>query len=356
MLKTYLNKGFRLNILKDFCDFVFAQETQLLETKHIRLKVKIFPVSTSGFIRIWKKKEDYRFYIIINLLPFILNKHLSDTMRYFYLYATIVHELRHIELLSNTAKKNYRELLAFWDEARCFSHLHWLNEINFLFAHEERKKLRKRQYAVSASEILCNLNGYQRSYDLFREYLSDREHIRIETAIDSLRFLNKHMAISYTRTNRPSNQFVRMVQEAQFIFRKKMRIRKMFAPLDNLLSSTGRIKSIDQIFSSRSDDNEDLIDKILVNMFICADLNLQRVFDGNQEIKTHLTRLANEYCDATVYYLQNIKIGEVFLDSSILQDNAAMLIKNTQRLNLLMQRYNMERTNGSVIPLYNTGK
>lgn len=65
-----------------------------------------------------------------------------------------------------------------------------------------------------------------------------------------------------------------------------------------------------------------------------------------------MCRLANIYCSEAVNYLKNIVSGEVFLSKSVLQDNAAMLIKNVNTLNELMSLYHMPRTSGSVLPLF----
>lgn len=101
-------------------------------------------------------------------------------------------------------------------------------------------------------------------------------------------------------------------------------------------------------------DEEAVIDELLVNLFITFDVDLTEMFEKDPEFKMRMSRLANEYCAKTITFIQQQKKGEVFLDDTILQDNAAMLIMNANRLNLLMEKYGMEHTGGSVIPLYTT--
>ena len=80
------------------------------------------------------------------------------------------------------------------------------------------------------------------------------------------------------------------------------------------------------------------------------------MFRKSPGLRNHLEELANRYCRSTIDYLKDSAIGRVFLDEAILQDNAAMLAKNVDRLNKLMVQYNMAHTEGSIIPLYYTGK
>ena len=95
-----------------------------------------------------------------------------------------------------------------------------------------------------------------------------------------------------------------------------------------------------------------MIDEILIRLFISLSIDWTSIFATHTDFYNHIAALANNYCEKTVYYLKNISLGEVFLHKDILQDNAAMLIKNVHILNKLMNKYGMNHTSGSVLPVY----
>lgn len=82
------------------------------------------------------------------------------------------------------------------------------------------------------------------------------------------------------------------------------------------------------------------------------DMDWKSAFENSPELHKHIESLSNEYCRRSIEFMKNIHVGEVFLSKDLLQDNAAMLIRNTDKLNKLMQRFNMEHTTGSLIPLF----
>lgn len=112
------------------------------------------------------------------------------------------------------------------------------------------------------------------------------------------------------------------------------------------------LKSPAKIYAEQTEENKQLADNILIRLFITMEFDWTQLFAEHKALYDHIAVLANDYCSKTVDYLKNITLGEVFLHKDILQDNAAMLIKNTNTLNKRMDKYGMAHTTGSVLPVY----
>lgn len=356
-VEAYVTGKCSLPRLKKFCQDVFSREIPANLKDRITVHYSILPIANNGYVQVRKHKDGYWYRLYINLLPFLMGQYTSNRMRLFYLYATIVHEVKHVELLESERANDYGELLAFWEEYRNFSKLRVIDDMGLLLMRKTAHVSRKRRYRVSVAEIICNLSGFQRSYTALYPYLAESERDTIENMIHSLAFLKQHIAITYSNRNHPYSLFPKMIREAQTVLKKDTdRIENDLKPMNMLFQREGHLKPMEQLFYERTDLNGSVVDGLLINWFICADMDFSAIFQRNSELKKHIEELANQYCRSSIEYLKDSAIGKVFLDDAILQDNAAMLIKNVDRLNKLVARYNMVRSAGSVIPLYNTGK
>lgn len=356
-IEAYVTGRCSLPRLKKFCQVTFAREIPVNLKDRITVHFSLLPIPNNGYVQVRKRKGAYWYRLSINLLPFLLGKFTSNRMKLFYLYATIVHEVKHAELLESEGGNDYSELLAFWEEYRNFSKVRVLDDIGLLLMRKTARVSRKRQYRVSVAEIICNLSGFQRSYAALYPHLVESERDTIEKMIHSLTFLKQHITITYSNRNHPYNLFPKMIREAQTVLKKDTdRIENDLKPMNTLFQREGHLKPMEQLFYERTALNGCVVDGLLINWFICADMDFSTMFQRNPELRKHIEELANQYCRSAIEYLKDNTIGAVFVDEAILQDNASMLIKNVDRLNKLMARYNMVRSAGSVIPLYNTGK
>ena len=360
-MTEYLDNGitgkYSLTHLKKYAQHVIDNELCGDLKKRVSIKCCLMPIPGNGYVGVRKVEDSYQYRIRINLLPFLIGQYTSNRMRLFYLYATIVHELYHVQLLECQKVASYCELMAFWEEHRDFTQLRLMDNLGMLLMRKKAMVTQRNKYRASVAEILCNLTGFEKGYKVFGEYLSQTEIATIDKIIISLRFLGKHMAITYGHGNQPYNLFTKMVREIQPLLKKDpTKLSDSLKPMMCLFSLEGHVKSIEQLFSERTEENAQVIDGLLTHWFICADMDFSSIFEKEPALKVHLEKLANQYCAAAIQYMKNIEIGAVFLDEDILQDNAAMLVKNVDRLNKLMIRYDMVHVEGSIIPLYYTGK
>lgn len=356
-IENYITEEYSIAHLKRFSQYIITNELSCDLKDRVSIKCSLMPLPGNGYVRARRLEEGYRYHIRINLLPFLMGKFTSNRMRLFYLYVTIVHELHHVHLLECKKVETYSELMAFWEEYRSFSRLRLMDGIGMLLMRKKAAATRRNKYRASVAETMCNLAGFEKSYKVLGAYLSQSETENVNKIIESLKFLQNHISVTYGHGNQPYNLFTKMVREVQPLLKKDPHeLSGTLKPMMYLFSPEGHVKSVEQLFAERTDENEQIIDGLLTHWFICADMVFSPIFERDPTLKNHLETLANRYCAGVIQYLKNIEIGEIFLDKEILQDNAAMLVKNVDRLNKLMAHYDMIHFQGSVIPLYYTGK
>lgn len=357
VMQRFMDKKCSAADLKRFCRHVLSLELPASLENRVTLHCTVQPAIGNGCVKVHKDVSHYRYRIHINLLPFLRGTYTSHRMRLFYLYATIIHELKHIELLEKKNLGDYSELVAFWEEYRNFSRLRLLDGINLVLMGKNTRASQKKKYRVSAAEILCNLWAFQRSYLVLGSYLTEQERDTVETMIRSLSFLKEHLIISYSSGNHPYNLFPKMISEVQLVLKKDPGKRaEDLKPMQCLFLPDGQAKPVEQLFRERTDTNAMVTDGVLINWFICADMDFSGIFRKCPALKNHMEALANRYCAHAIGYLKDSGIGKVFLDDALLQDNGAMLVKNVDRLNKLIDRYAMAHTEGSIFALYHTGR
>lgn len=350
-IEQYLKKKPGALQIRRFCREVFQTETERRGLKNANLKFLPLAPHINGMLLVRRKKGTFHYNVVLNILSCRVKRNVSVEMTLYYLYNTIVHELKHIELLDVRKIHTYAELMAHYEEAYDLICHRPIDIVQLFPLHGNRKQVRQRQYQTSFSEVLSNLEGYTAALKVMRGHLEPNSIATLETIIDSLSFLCEHVAITYSNSNHPYNAFVYAVQGLQRCLKHK-KLRGRVTPLAQLLfTEGGEMWSMSHLAATPTSE-QTVIDELLVNSFITLDVDLTGTFEKNPELKERMARLANEYCARTINFIQQQKKGEVFLDEAVLQDNAAMLIMNANRLNQLMAKYGMEHTGGSVIPLY----
>ena len=352
-IRHYADKRLGKREIRGFCREVFRFETERRSIANAKLTFFPLPARMNGMLFAYYKEGEPRCKVLLNWFSCIRKNARSMNMTLYYLYNTIVHELRHIELLDAQRIHTYAELMAHYEETYTIALRRPIDFVYMLPLNKKRKTARERQYQTSYAEVLCNLEGYTTALEAFRGVLPSEKVETLETVVDALKFLRSHIAITYNIRNHPYNSFVLAMHGLQSLFRRKEKQIKVTSLAQMLFDEKGQLKTMPHIAKAQNVD-EAMIDDILVNLFIVLDTDFSEVLESAPELKARLTRLANAYCEKTVQFIQNQKLGEVFLNEDVLQGNAAMLIMNADRLNQLMDKYGMERTGGGVIPLYTT--
>lgn len=342
--------------LRGFCRAVFEKECALMlpdiDPQSILFRVIKRGNDSNGQLRIRCFRGKYRFRVSINLRPLLKADTLSDDMKRLFLYATVVHELAHIDLLLSLRGKgepNFFKLFAAWDQVGRAGNFRVFLPPNPLLQGAAGKRKRK---ITSASEWYCNTIGFCRAYASTSSSLTEREKALTEILVNSLDFIVQHLEISYNREGNPRNLFLVSIKQMQSYKKHRRGRTAAFQQLDYLLHSDGSMLSVEELLA-RMDSADGFYSAVLLRVFLYLDLDWSILFEKVPDLKEIITALSNEYCENSIRYLTQIETGTIFLPESVLRDNAAMLIKNDQILNRKMKQYGIARTTGGVLPLYN---
>lgn len=350
MLSSFINGEVSLKSIRSFCKSCIEMETEPEERKDLRIHTGFFPILANGFILIPRCNVLKTNEIFINASTVLFNSNLNTVKKYFYTFVTLYHELMHQRILRWHSVHDYPAMLAFWEEYRNMSFLRFTDAFSKMITKDFHSSIKRR--AVAMSEIECTYQAYARGYQIFYDHLSEDDRSTLKTVLDSLQFVRSNLAIVYgLRNQHPYSSFVRMIQEVQAVQKTAKDKQLLPDPMRVLFFNDGSMKNLEMLLESRNAENCELLDKLIINLFICTEYDYSAIFEGNLCAKEVLTGIANRYRSDAIGFIRDIDRGSIFLTSGILNDNAAMLIKKMARLDQLMDQYQMERT-GGIIPLY----
>lgn len=343
--------------IKRHCKSVFLKLKEKLDISgKVNLITLSIPFSSAnGFTLSIGKKDNAFYFVVLNLAPFKKKYRTSSTLAHFFLYSVIAHELKHIKILEEWYNGELNEtgvLFSEWALYHLGNGLFLDRVIRSYLAFRETSSFRKKRYDVSPIELLCYNFGFQEAYSIYSNQFSEDELNIVSTIVDSIDFINRHIEIDYFSSKQAYNRFTHSIYYLQRLIRRYPEKISRFPQLQFLFSNIGLIKSPEELFGQRNNKNKELIDYVLIRMFITMSYDWSNTFEKSPKLYDHIATLSNQYCMEAIHYLKNISIGEVLLNRSILHDNAAMLIMNVNTINNLMVKYNIPHTSGSVIPLY----
>ena len=342
---------------KAFCRMVFDAEARSILGSDCKLLPKIYvvnlPTKNNGVVYFTFINKIQRFTVLINLYHFLRAKDCSDRMKYVYLYATIVHELEHIRLskyIEKATLSDYFDVLAAWDQ---FSKCRGIGRDVFsYFLIPKTNRIADKRGLVSPAEIYCNIKGFSRASYVLDSCLSMHEKTLLVRMTSSLEFIAKNLEISYDGAGRAVGLFVRTINQMRIFLRYNKHRAGYFPLLNYLINENGMLISADAMMNTKRLPERYFYDAVLIRMFIFWDCDWNDIFAKTEGLHERIAILANEYCQRSIGYLSNKELAKVFLSEEIVQDNAAMLVKNIHTIKSKMKQYNMPNTVGGVIPLY----
>ena len=257
----------------------------------------------------------------------------------FYAKRSCKKQIEHIELLmERNIKWNYPTYLAIMEEKINITTSIIPKMIQWVIPG---KKNSSKMYSTSSVELVCKYQSIKKVYDMMFSFLNDEEKETIKMLIKSAEFLIDYMEIAYSYGGIPYNKFNRSVIQVQQLRKKVYNIFEEYLQLQYIYNPDGKIKSIEKIYEQRTCENSCFIDSIMLQMFINFEIDYKMIFKENIQLKEHIEFLANQYCKNCIFYVENMRIGSVFLKQDILDDNALLLLKNIKYINGLMDKYNM---------------
>lgn len=314
--------------------------------RKVRTYVLSAPYLSNGSMSIFKWKDNYRFSIYINIYPYITDKSMTDREKWFYIYVTILHEIEHINLLMNENKEwDYSTYIAVIEEME----KQWRGVFYDAFSRLLSKNKNKGKiYDTSSVELSCRYKSLNNAYGVFETFLSDLEKEKIQIILESSKLLVDFIEIGYLCSGAPYNKFTKSVVKIRKNIKKKLDVLHKYPQLCSMYTSDGNLKSFEKIYRERNEKNKDFIDNILLKIFMYLEQDYNMFFENNVDLKKHMEFLANKYCNACMYYMENVSIGTIFLDKEVIDDNTLLLLKNVKYINRLMDSYGMLHTFGSL--------
>ena len=346
-----------ISFIKYTREVIFHELQKKLEIKRKMLFIPL-PIpflQINGFTLSLGQKNKAINIVIINLWPYRKSAKNSICMSCFYLYSVVAHELKHVKIIQDWyegKRADYDILFSEWVLRHIYEGFFLDRIIRFYLLSKDTSAIKRKIHTVSPIELKCYRYGFSESYKRFSHMLDENEKNIAKTIVESIEFIDKYMEIDYFSSRQAYNRFTHTLQIMnRTVLRSPEKIVK-YPILSHIFDSNGLIKSPVQLYAERKLDNAEMIDKILIRMFITMSYNWKSIFEHNVSLFNHICDLSNKYCNDAIDYIKNCKVGEVFLNQSILQDNAAMMIKNVNVLNKLMDVYKIPRTSGTLMPLY----
>lgn len=343
---------FSTKTLRQFCDLVFREEKSHYPSKQIFLHIRVLNKNTNGAL---VKLSKGQYHILINPIPFRVLAKESHILAYFYLYTTILHEFYHIELyetkIENLDCFDFNHAMMLLEDypdikgrqvGKAFENILSLG----------KSDVRKKNYAISATELACNCHSLQKALANFESVLPKDRMKNIQLMLKSSEYLCNNIEIAYTKKGLPFSRFVIMVKSYARIISKNPDYLKKAPYLNSIFLEGGDLKSIDSVYSYAKTESGSFYSQFLFRLFLYASFDFTEAFAQCAEMKKLLENLSNCYIKETIEYLREIHMGEILLKKEVLEDNAAMRIKNVSRLQAQMKKYNMSNTAGCVYPLY----
>lgn len=346
-----------LQSLKSFCRALFYTKVEDLGLGEwsISLRFQCAPFRPNGYVQAVKTNTKWKFCIFINLWHVSKNKSYSNAERYFYACATLCHELRHIYLQINSEKNhfaNYLDYIAFMETTGRFSH-HYLAEVySMIFSIKKYHQYRKYKYMTTPAELVCMRYGYSDSLILLNSILSQNEEKVIVRIIKGISLVCETMEVSYLRNSQAVNMFAMLLGKVVTASRKNSDFITRYPQFRLFLQETGELRDFEDIYRIGKAEQLSYCADVMVRLFFFADeasLKKQQLPD---DMYNDIERWANEYIAMGIRYLQTKDLAKVVLSDQIVEDNAAVIVKNITLLNRRMTLLGMKHDMGNVFPAY----
>jgi hypothetical protein len=343
--------------LKSFCRALFYAKVDDLNLKEwaISLKFQCTPFRPNGYVQAIRTKKKWKFYISINLWHVSKNKCYSNAERYFYASATLCHELHHVYLQVNGEKNrfdNYLDYIAFMEANGRFSNNYLAEVYSMIFSIKKYHQYRKYKYITTPAELVCMRYGYADSLSLLDSILSKNEKIVIERIVESISLVYETIEVSYLRNSQPINLFAKLLGNVVTASRKKSDFTTRYPQFRLLLQETGDLRDFEDIYRIGKAEQLTYCADVVVRLFFFADESSLMKKGLPDDMYNDIERWANKYIAMGIRYLQTKDLAKVILSDQIVEDNAAVIIKNITLLNRRMTLLGMKHNIGNVLPIY----
>lgn len=280
--------------------------------------------------------------VFINLWPFLSSCN-RNAARYYMLCTAIFYEQKLVQL-GKTLKAEGKGNFSLWLTAE------ERTDSRFAFFDPVTGKQRKQQPGeVSVGGLYCLRESLYRANTLFAPFLEREEHRFFRELEAGAAFLLTHLEIAYPHGEDPVDRF------AYFLSRRAGKAVQTEASLAALLREDGSVRSLLELWEARTEETAGLLDGLMLKVFLRLEEDWRDDFKKEPALKVQIERLLNRDITQKLEYLKNMDEGCPVVADAVLQDNAAMVIKDIRLSDKLLKAYGMEKSSGTAIPLYPMG-
>lgn len=313
--------------IKEYVERILFDELDKDEIDKINIKIINSPLINSiAGIKPNIKASRYTIFINMNKINKSKKEDILDNV-----YTSVIHELEHFKTFEYTKKDN------FYEYEHLISLLEYIYYITILNIKPKdnnnlSKKiilgdLLKRNYNISTGEIKSTLES--------RKKLSKRRNNPLDKeVVKGLEILNESMEITYFENKIVSKVRLYLGFSVKYLFQNPDLI-KDYKILSILFNDDGTLKSILELFNSRNNLNSKIIDNIMLEL-----IDKNNIPD-NEEFEKYFNNLVINYNKKVVYYVDNIKYGEVLVDKKDLRHNLYYIKDKARKLNRIIDELNL---------------
>lgn len=316
-----------MNNIKEYVESILFDELDKDDINKISIKVINSPlIKPIAGIKPNIQTSKYTIFINMNKINKAKKEDILDNI-----YTSVIHELEHFKTFEYTKKDNFYEYEHLISLLEYIYYMSILNiktkDTNNLSKKIILGDLLKKNYNMSTGEIKSTLES--------RKKLGKRRNNSIDKeVIKGLEMLNESMEITYFENKIVSKIRLYLGYSVEYLTKNPSLINE-YKMLSILFNNDGSLKSISELFNSRNSLNHKIIDNIIL------DLVDKNNIPDNEEFKKYFNELVINYNKKVVYFVDNIKYGEVLVDKRNLRYNLLYMKDKARRLNGIIDELNL---------------
>lgn len=313
------------------------------DTTHINLMYYYIPGRENGFTAVPSRGKK-KYTVGLNLC----RKAETEDLARFYLCVTLFHELEHIRIereYQNPCTTMSQWLIA----AERSTRKQWIRYFPGGLV-EWRQKRRYKRYQTSVNELHCIYAGYRGALQTVGDSLTDAQRDVMERICESVAFVEDNLEVDYAEKGAPVGKFIYLM-ELLVRSHRKNKLSPGEGLLRLVLFDNWSMKSLTQIFEQRTEENADLIDGVIVQMFMFLKMDFQNELDGNPQLRSHIEGLLKAKMEKLVDYISSYRFAGIYLSEEVLKDNNAMILKEANLLRKLSKKYGLAVPDESILVL-----
>lgn len=204
----------------------------------------------------------------------------------------------------------------------------------------------------SSIELLCMERSHSIALDLFADILADDDFNQISQLYHAISLMEQCNEIKYVIPSWPVYKFAHVFAHLQHRITKRPEMLNMYPSLRCVFSPAGQLLSVDELCNKALDEENPFYYQIILRLFLEEQSDVEKQLRNNSVLFGQIERISNAYCQLCIDFVKNKQLCLKWFDKSLVEDNAAMMIKNYKKLERQMKKTGMRQYSGRIFPMY----